>query len=148
MEDVFHLSNDPVVRAVSIHRDRISWETHRQWFTKKLNDPNCAFYIIETMDGNFMGQIRFDLSDGDAVVNISIAEQFRSKGVARPALLKSIQLIFMDRSAIEKIIAFIRTDNLNSKNLFEKCGFSFEKHIDIENSQYFKYVLTRDMNDL
>jgi UDP-2,4-diacetamido-2,4,6-trideoxy-beta-L-altropyranose hydrolase len=148
MEDVFRLSNDPVVRAVSIHRDKISWESHQHWFAKKLSDPNCAYYIIEKLDGNFIGQIRFDISDRDAVVNISIEGQFRSKGVARPALLQSIRQVFKEYPRVENIIALIRTDNLNSKNLFEKCGFSYLAHIDIENNAYFKYVLKRALNDL
>ena len=36
---VFDLSNDPIVRANSIHSETIKWEEHCVWFQKHIHIP-------------------------------------------------------------------------------------------------------------
>ena len=142
LEDLFRLANDPVVRAVSINKNNIAWPDHVDWFQKKINDPNCILFIIETPEGQFIGQIRFDISDEEAVVNISLMEYFRSRGVARPALIQAGWDLFAARPELNTITAYIRLDNKNSKNLFEKCGYTYIGIVDITNDKYYKYAFT------
>ena len=55
MKNVFDLSNDPQVRAVSIHQEKIEWQQHVTWFKEKIINPDCKFFIIETLNGAFIG---------------------------------------------------------------------------------------------
>ncbi len=143
MEHIFQLANDPVVRAVSINQSKIEWSTHIDWYKEKLKNPDCLFLIIEAIDGQFIGQIRFDVSGEDTIVNISLAEPYRSKGVARPALFKATAFLFTKFTRVKRIFAYIRLDNLNSVNLFIKCGFLFLKETEVKSEKYHIFILDR-----
>src|SRR4051812_17059377 len=74
-------ANDPVTRRDSFSSESIPWATHVEWFEQLLVDPNRAAYIA-TMNGESVGQIRFDRSRAPAVVSVSIAPEHRGQGLA------------------------------------------------------------------
>ena len=74
---VFQLSNDPVVRKCSIHPEQIEWNSHQKWFVKQIHNADTLFYIAETPEHDFIGQIRFSKDNDCWLVSISIAEKYR-----------------------------------------------------------------------
>ena len=76
---LWHLANDPQVRAASFSADPISWETHVNWLKSKLNDPSCEFFIACNEEGAPVGQVRFDIKNQEAIISLSIKEEFRRK---------------------------------------------------------------------
>ena len=131
MKAVFDLSNDPVVRASSIRREPIPWESHVAWFAKALADPCLKFFVAETADGAFVGQVRFALVDGEWIVSVSVAAAYRGKGLADEILRRGLEL-----AGLEKAAAFIYDTNRASLRAFEKAGF--------RNSHLLKYVYDRN----
>ena len=114
----FDLSNEPLVRTNSIHAEPISWDGHVAWFRKTLADPLVRFYVAETAEGEFAGQVRFRRENGDWVVSISVAPGFRGRGVGRAILEEA-----MRHSGLRGFAALIRDGNAASRKMFAACGF-------------------------
>ena len=122
MRAVFELSNDPVVRANSIHKDQIPWEAHVVWFNRAIDDPETVFLVAETDAGDFVGQIRFSRRGGNWVTSISVVPWFRGRGMAKQILENAMLHIPHGR-----FIAEIAADNERSKRLFASIGFAESK---------------------
>lgn len=118
MHNVFNLSNDPMVRANSIHTELIKWEDHKIWFEKQISCRDTKFYIAENSGHEFVGQVRFSHVANDWVVSISVAGKFRGRGIAIQLLSSAIE-----RSGVYKFKAFIKRANIASRRLFVACGF-------------------------
>ena len=116
---VFELSNDPIVRANSIHSEPISWETHVAWFNRAITDPDVAFFVAEAEAGEFVGQIRFNRRGGDWVVSISIGSAYRGRGLTKALLIDA-----MSRIPKATFVAEIATSNTASLRLFTSVGFT------------------------
>lgn len=116
---VFELSNDPVVRANSIHREQIAWESHVVWFSRMIANEDVVFLIVETSEREFVGQVRLARTDGMWVISISIAEPFRGKGFAKEILLRAFQWV-----PKAETIAYVAEGNLPSRRLFESLGYT------------------------
>jgi RimJ/RimL family protein N-acetyltransferase len=139
---VWDLSNDPVVRNASFSSDSIPWENHIQWFAAKLLDANCFFYIIETMDESFIGQVRYDIQDKQAIVSVALTSQYRGKGYASRVLYKSTQAIF-ESTTVDLIRAYIKPDNTVSLRAFTKSGFASAGTVDVRGHQALEFILRR-----
>ena len=134
MKNVFDLSNDDTVRAMSIHPEKIEWESHVKWFENALNDPDVLFYVAETANGDFIGQVRFARDNADWVVSISLVKEYRGRGLASALLRKSIEL-----SRLENVTAYIYNTNKASLKAFEKADF--------EASSLLKYTYTKNKTE-
>lgn len=105
------------------------------WYKEALCIEKYIFLIIEDEEKNFIGHIRYEDFIDFYDVMIFIRENTRNKGLGKEALKKSFSFIN------KKIIARILDENIISKSIFEKTGFSFigkdrefniyEKNIDI-----------------
>lgn len=117
-------ANDPLVRRFSFHSDPIPWESHREWFARKLSDPRCHIWIADDAEGRPVGQVRFERQDDDAVsIAISIAADSRGKGYAAQLLrlgLRRAARVFPGCVAH----ASIKVENAASVRAFESAGFS------------------------
>lgn len=118
MENVFHLSNDDLVRKNSINKEKIKWENHIQWFQNRIQNTKYPFYVVETDKGDFVGQIRFDNQDGDIVASVSISPEFRGFGLGAEIIKMALQ-----KSKFDRVVAYIYQDNIGSIKSFEKAGF-------------------------
>lgn len=119
MKSVFDLSNDPIVRRNSINTVSIPWEQHVKWFIAALEDASLIFLVVESVSGEFMGQVRFKKDVCQWVVSISIAAEFRGKGLGSEILLRA-----MKGADVQRVRAYIKQDNMASRKLFERSGFS------------------------
>jgi len=135
IKPVFELSNDDVVRANSINKNKITWEDHVNWFKSRIKNTDEPFYIAETPDGDFVAQIRFNKEEG-FVISVSINKNYRGKGLGANIIKEA-----SEKFGIYPIIAYVKTDNTPSQKSFLKAGYvlSGEKIINEEN--YFRYVL-------
>jgi len=125
---VWEWANDPAVRASAFSSEAIGWEEHRRWFSEKLQDPDCFFFIA--LDGREepVGQIRFDIvtpEDGvrHAEVDVSVDATRRGQGLG--AVLIRAGVGELSRLALlEVILAHAKTENLGSRQAFAAAGFS------------------------
>jgi predicted acetyltransferase len=126
MLDIFELANDEVVRRNSFNQEKININDHKEWFIKKINDPNCLFLIFKNHEEQFIGSVRFDLDKyflpNNYIISIQISKNFRGKNIANPILKQSIEefhKVFKDSI----IIAKIKNDNIASIKIFKKNNF-------------------------
>ena len=118
IKKVFELSNDDTVRANSINKDKIEWKSHVKWFNARIKRENEPFYTAETKEGAFIGQIRLDKKDDGYIISISLAKEFRGKGLAAKIIAAAAE-----KSGFKNITAEIYADNTASIKAFEKAGF-------------------------
>lgn len=138
LDNVFKLSNDDEVRKYSYNVNKIKYEDHIKWFKEKINDEKCLFLIIEDED-NFIGQVRFDIEKNEAIINISISKNYRSKGLSKDIMFMSIDYLNNKKTFVKKIKAYIKETNVISRKYFEKCNYSFNKIVLINNQKSFEY---------
>lgn len=121
-ELIWHWTNDPLIRSVSFSSEYIPWTDHVQWFTSKLGDRNCVFYIALNPENLPIGQVRYEIRNQEATISLGLAEPFRGLGYGSRIILLSCQKLEHD-SAIKKINAYVKPNNLASINVFLKSGF-------------------------
>jgi RimJ/RimL family protein N-acetyltransferase len=123
-EELWRWANDPETRTVSYSAAPIPWPDHVTWLHAKLADKNCALYIAQLDCGTPIGQVRFDLLDAaTAVVSISLARHYRSKGHGSQVLRMATDTCLAE-TGVAEIVAFIKTTNERSIRCFTKAGFS------------------------
>lgn len=122
-EDVFSWRNDPHSRSMFIEQEKVTWETHQNWFKKSLENP-MRLILIATSDQKNIAVIRFDFlstSKNHAVISINLKPECRGKGIAVPLLIEAEKFLPKDCS---KISAEIKQENSASIKSFERAGYS------------------------
>ena len=144
MDFLFNLRNEEPVRMQSFNSDPVSYNNHLDWFIRLLNDKRRALYIVE-VDGNFVGQVRYDILDdpSEAEVNIAISQNFGGRGYGAKALLLSATIFLMEFQGVNKVIAHIKPDNIASRKIFAKAGYGDEKEVIFKENKCIEMVLTR-----
>ncbi len=126
---VFDLSNDPVVRANSIHQEQIKWDEHCKWYKNKINDRDCFFYTVHKED-QFIGYIHLDRNEHNQwIITIHILPTMRAKGYGT-------QIIYeINKLHPEKfLISFVKEQNFNSLKIFIKNEYKLVKLVKNDNS--------------
>ena len=119
---LFEWANDPVVRMNSFHSDPISYEEHKNWFNRIMNDENSLQFIMMEEDKS-IGQIRLTICDDEATIGYSIGIQYRGKGYGHIILELIADEIKNSYPEIRTLNAKVKPDNIASNALFEKAGY-------------------------
>jgi RimJ/RimL family protein N-acetyltransferase len=123
-------ANDRETRKLSFSPDPIPWEEHVQWFTRKLLEPSCLFFIAVDREDTPVGQVRFDIDrDGKAEISVSVDRDKRGLGYGALLISKAVKEVF-HLTCIRSVHAFIKPNNEASIRAFERSGF---KRLNIEN---------------
>ena len=123
-EFVWELANDPDVRRVAFHQNKIPWNSHKKWFAAKINDPHSSIFLLTTAKKKLLGQIRFDTTNGETEVDISIDQKFRGCGLGSYLISEGVK-IFIKRNPQLKINAYVKDNNMASIQAFKKAGFKW-----------------------
>lgn len=118
---LYRWANDPVVREASFSSEGIEYSAHCEWFSRKLNSPDCRMFI-GLVEKDPFGIVRVERAGREAQVSISVAREFRGLGLSMELLKKGIELVRNERF-VETICAEIKGENAGSIRLFEKSGF-------------------------
>ncbi|MBN1637370.1 MAG: UDP-2,4-diacetamido-2,4,6-trideoxy-beta-L-altropyranose hydrolase, partial [Ignavibacteriales bacterium] len=142
-ELIFNLSNDKLVRNNSINTEEILVDTHIKWFDEKLKDENYIILLAKDKNDIFIGQVKFELHNDNAIISISICKNYRGKGFAKKMLEKSCGYIFENYNNINEINAYIRPENISSKKSFEGVGFIYDCKEKIREDIFYLYKFKR-----
>jgi UDP-2,4-diacetamido-2,4,6-trideoxy-beta-L-altropyranose hydrolase len=116
----FVWANEAQVRRQSLNSAQIRWAEHQQWFRSKLGDSRSRMYVLEAKSLP-VGQVRFDMADGEARIGYSIDAPFRGRGWGRAVIVKG-----MRRLAERERIVFrgeVKASNLASSTVFARLGY-------------------------
>lgn len=121
-------ANDPEARRVSFQTAPIPWQDHLQWFSRKLADPDCVYFIVENQYRHPLGQIRFDLTGQEATVSVSLDPAFRGIGLGARLIVLGCQK-FSEIMGGLGFRAMIKKCNAVSIRAFQKAGFQIVEDI-------------------
>jgi RimJ/RimL family protein N-acetyltransferase len=136
----FDWANDTIVREQSYNSSTIDFENHKKWFETKLEDDSCMLLLFQNEEKSNIGQIRIQKENvKEALIGISIAAEHRGKGLAKEMLLLASDY-FLENNKGYLINAYIKKQNISSKQVFEKAGFEFKNIIKYENCDSFHFT--------
>lgn len=119
-------ANDPVTRCNGFSPEPIAAESHRIWFRGRMgNSDGCRLYIVETMEGVALGQVRFERQDRNWEVHYALAQAFRGRGIGRP-LLEAAIMKFRAEADEAVIYGQVKANNRPSRMIFESLGFEVQ----------------------
>lgn len=134
MDLIFQWANDAVVRANAFHTEQIPYENHVAWYTKQMKDADSVIYLMET-EKEQIGQIRFSIEDGKAIIDYSVAAAFRGHGYGTKLVELGIEKLKKQRPDVSCFLAQVKYENPSSARVFEKCGFTRK-----EKPEYIEYT--------
>jgi len=119
---VWKWANDSTTRANSFSPDPIPWDDHLRWYAKKLVDSGTRIYMACAETGDGCALVRFDVKGGTAVAGITVAPEYRGLGLASEVIRSGTQQ-FHDEYGALPIFAYVKPNNLASRQAFEKGGY-------------------------
>lgn len=102
---------------------KISWRNHNRWFNTVRNSVQVELYIIR-VNHCAIGQIRLQIKNKVALIDIYIEESYRRYGIAKQ---KIQQITSQHRSCVHRYVAIIKRHNKKSMALFKSSGFKLDK---------------------
>lgn len=132
MDLLYRWANDSTVRNNAFSTEPISYENHQKWFTERMEDPDTVMFLL-MVEEEPVGQIRVTLVGERALIDYSVAEEYRGKGYGKRmlALLEAVMKEFYPE--IKCLVAQVKAGNDPSRNVFLKNDF--QEH-------YVEYVKT------
>lgn len=142
----YEWANDESVRSNSFNQSKIDYDSHVNWFLRKLNDKNCFFYLFFNEKKEAVGQVRIERTGNETIIGISIDALHRGHSYSCEMLKKSCN-DFLEKYPLDKITAYIKIENTPSLKSFQKAGFRDLEEVIMESSKSFKlsyYLLESD----
>ncbi|MGQ9874540.1 MAG: UDP-2,4-diacetamido-2,4,6-trideoxy-beta-L-altropyranose hydrolase [Chloroflexus sp.] len=137
-------ANDQTVRENSFSSRLISWEEHLSWFTSKINDDKCVFYMVENDRGIPIAQVRFETTGSDdAIISVSVAEEHRGKGYGH-LIINHASRKLLQTTNIKVVHAYIKPNNVSSLRAFERAGYTNVGEVSVSGQQALHLILSRD----
>ncbi len=132
-ERLFAWRNDPATRAASKDQRPLDMETHLNWLSSVLVDPDRNLLIAE-LDGEAVGTCRADLLENVSVISWTIAPESRGQGVGKrmvhqflSQLKGSVRAEIRDGNRASSRIA----ESVGLKLIAEKDGFKYFGRLEI-----------------
>lgn len=117
-------ANSPEVRSVSFSSEPIPRDRHEAWFEARLNDPECVFFVAEGENGKPLGQVRFEIEAGAALISVCLAPDCRGLGLGPVVISAGVDRLFSARPDVSRIDAWIKPGNTASLRAFEIADFT------------------------
>lgn len=120
----YRWATNPQVRQYAFSREPIPWNDHLQWFTGKVNNPLCAYYILHDA-GNSIGSVRFDIqNNGTAMISYLIDPAFQGYGYGKVILEKGLERLKEQHPELKGTWGLVMNGNRASIKIFELLGFA------------------------
>jgi len=117
---------DKNIRGFSLNQQKVSYESHCEYWKKRLSNNQNKDYIIVCDGSRNVGCVRID---PDGQISIAVDKEFQGKGFGSIALDLAIK-----ESKLKEYSSKILSKNTTSKKLFKKLGFK---------KQYEVYTLSK-----
>jgi UDP-2,4-diacetamido-2,4,6-trideoxy-beta-L-altropyranose hydrolase len=112
--------NDAEVRKQSLSTAPVSWVDHERWFASKMAADDALMLVLEA-HGLPIGQVRFELGEGGAVLDYSLDTIVRGRGLGEALVRKGLEQL-SQRTSIA-VSATVRTGNGPSAATLTAAGF-------------------------
>jgi len=137
---IYEWANDADTRAASFNKDHIEWDTHCNWLSERLRNPDCLLLICRDDKGNSLGLVRFDLAGDETIMSINLDPNMRGQGLAVFIIIRTVAELFR-RCNISRVSAFIKPQNLRSAKAFARAGFSMKGSCNMRGNEALHYLM-------
>lgn len=127
-------AKDPKIRKYSFNQNEIEREEHVEWFSQKLKDKDCFYFIMEDVTGEPLGSIRIDLKENEGLISYLIDSNCFGKGLGTEILRLLEQKIKEDSLPVYLLNGYVYKDNIASIKIFQKLGYNY-----IDEKDQFKF---------
>jgi RimJ/RimL family protein N-acetyltransferase len=134
--------NDPEVRKNSFNQQEVSYADHSKWFKKILKNPSAFLYVFHWDRQYPVGQVRIVKGELESIIGISIDAKYRGKGMT-VEIIKLACSDFLSKFSDQKIIAFIKPENVASLKVFKSAGFYDCTNHKINEVNSFRLIYTK-----
>lgn len=115
---LFKWANDSDVRENAFNSEKISFESHKLWLSKKLRNKKCEILIFNNIQNIEIGQVRIELKNNSWLIDYSVDKSFRGLGIGR-LMIKHL----IENRSNYKFRALVKNSNIGSKKVFESLNF-------------------------
>ena len=123
---ILQWANDPLVRENAFTPDPIKLGTHQSWYRSRLRElDQCRFYIVETLAGFPVGQVRFERSGEAWEIHYGLDARARGQKLGKP-LLRAAILALRSSTNEAPLFGRVKGSNISSCRVFEGLGFARE----------------------
>jgi UDP-2,4-diacetamido-2,4,6-trideoxy-beta-L-altropyranose hydrolase len=119
----FKWVNHDVIRKFSINTQTVNFHSHRNWFSKKIQSKDTAYFILESADKIALGSIRFDFNNGTGKINYLVDPQYHGMGLGSILLKEGLTVLRKEFSEIKSVYGWVFQANIASVKIFEKLKF-------------------------
>lgn len=118
---LFIWRNDPETRRASFNGAEVTRLEHERWLASALVRPDRRLYVA-LVDGVEAGAVRLDLAGEEAEVSVTVAPEWRGRGVGGLAL-RAVAAEAFGALGLHRLTAKIKQSNPASRGAFERAGF-------------------------
>jgi UDP-2,4-diacetamido-2,4,6-trideoxy-beta-L-altropyranose hydrolase len=115
-------ANDQEVRQNSFNSEPISLEVHQKWFQNAIKNESNLMLLFE-INGDPIGQTRFQITKDSALLNYSIASAHRGKRLSSPMITLALQTLYRTFPLINQVDAKVKNENISSIKTLIGSGF-------------------------
>ncbi|PIY79908.1 MAG: hypothetical protein COY81_00250 [Candidatus Pacebacteria bacterium CG_4_10_14_0_8_um_filter_43_12] len=142
-QQLFLISNDPLVRSSSLNTKVIGWSEHQAWYQRQLSDKNSLFFVAE-VEKTVVGQLRFTFNQSEALVSISIDPKRRHMKIGSTLLQKSLLALSANYPKIFRLKAIVKATNAASVGFFKNYGFKQHAYDSVKQIYTYLYTIRED----
>lgn len=139
---LWNWANDPETREVSFSPESIKWKDHVKWLESKLGDSDCVLLVASNGEGISIGQVRFDVDGGEAIISVSVDKAFRNRGYGNRIIRLACGKVF-ETARIGSIHAYVKEGNVESAKAFSRAGFKRSGSCVVKGQKASHFVLER-----
>src|SRR3546814_638174 len=114
----FDWANNGQIRSFFFNKDRVDFETHKNWFEQKLNNEDCFYYIGELHE-NVFGSIRFDIEADKASISYLVDPQYQNQGLGTILLKKGLDAFRKESNVVKIVCGEVFLENSASLKVFQ-----------------------------
>ena len=129
---LFKWINDEDVIKFSRYGKEMNLEEFNSYFDDRID----KLFILEE-DLFPIGQICYDLIDNEGIINYCVDKEERGKGYGKELVKYLVAFAKENIEEIDKLSAFVHTNNIPSIKIFESLGFIRE----VEKDDYIKFAI-------
>jgi ribosomal protein S18 acetylase RimI-like enzyme len=115
------LRNEQLTVRFSKSGREVAADEHDRWFSAVLTCPRTRVWIGE-VDGHTVGEVRIDVTTGEADVDLAVDPMYRGHGYGRQLIAQLLETLRADYQVVT-LRASVHTDNVASRRSFEANGF-------------------------
>lgn len=161
VDAIYELTSQPEVYEFlpdwhSTREQRLNWVTNyeipsNKEFLSAIPDISEQNYlklgIVLKETGEFIGfcntGIKEELNEPNREIAFAISKYYRNRGYTTMAVKGLVKYLF-ENTNVELLNAIVLPHNVSSNKVIQKCDFRYIRKIEIEDQQYFQYILHKE----